>query len=102
VEGPVPDFCAPFEAQYDRVFMENFKLHAQAPIQMAFAQERFGFPGITAADRDKGDAAKVAVVVTPTRGAEVSKAAAEEEEAPADADAAVGELGAASNQVAPQ
>lgn len=48
-----PDFCAPFEAAYDQAFMTKFK-GSEATKQMAFAQERFGFPGITEEDREKG------------------------------------------------
>jgi predicted membrane chloride channel (bestrophin family) len=42
--APAPDFCAPFEAAYDKAFMTHFKT-SEANKQMAFAQGRFGFPG---------------------------------------------------------
>ena len=53
--GESPDFCAPFEAAYDKGFATYMKT-AQATKQLTFAQERFGFAGITAEDRDKGEA----------------------------------------------
>jgi predicted membrane chloride channel (bestrophin family) len=56
-----PDLCAPLEAKYDRTFMANFK-GAECNKQMAFAQQRFGFPGITDEDRDKGTGSTVLAV----------------------------------------
>ena len=64
-------FCDPFEAAYDKQFMTVFK-GSEANKQMAFAQERFGFPGITEEDRDKGTEDSTAVVIeahAPSRGA---------------------------------
>ena len=67
--GPVPAFDAPLKAAYDKNFMANFKENSEATKQIKFAQERFGFPGITEADRDKGvakeDTVQVAVAPPP-------------------------------------
>ena len=52
--APAPDFCAPLEAKYDAEFMPKFAKTSEASKQLAFAQERFGFPGITEDDRFKG------------------------------------------------
>ena len=57
-------FCDPFEAAYDKNFMTHFK-GAEANKQMAFAQERFGFPGITEEDRFKGTEGSTAVLMEP-------------------------------------
>ena len=60
-----PDFCAPFQASYDKAFMNNFKT-SEATKQMTFAQERFGFPGITEEDRFKGSEDPAVVVLGPS------------------------------------
>ena len=56
-------FCDAFEATYDKEFMTHFK-GAEANKQMAFAQERFGFPGITEEDRFKGAEGSTAVLMS--------------------------------------
>ena len=60
-----PEFCAALEATYDRVFMTNFKT-SETNQQMMFAQERFGFPGITEEDRFKGATDPTVVVHGPS------------------------------------
>ena len=52
-DGAPPDFCGPLSAKYDVAFMGAFK-NAEVSKQMALAQGRFGFPGITEEDREKG------------------------------------------------
>ena len=52
-DGVAPNLCAPLTAKYDVGFGPAFKL-AEVTKQMTIAQERFGFPGITEEDREKG------------------------------------------------
>jgi hypothetical protein len=52
-DGVAPDLCAPLTATYDMAFFAAFR-NAEVSKQMALTQGRFGFPGITAEDRDKG------------------------------------------------
>jgi hypothetical protein len=52
-DGVVPNFCAPLTAKYDTAFGATFK-NAEVTKQMGIVQGRFGFPGITEEDREKG------------------------------------------------
>jgi len=52
-DGQPPDFCGPLHAKFDSVFMDKMK-QAESFKQISLMQGRFGFPGITEEDRDKG------------------------------------------------
>lgn len=50
-----PEFNASFEAKYDREFQAQFKKKSAAVEMLSLSQSRFGLPGITEKDRDKGE-----------------------------------------------